>query len=263
MQPVLFLSHGGGPLPLLGDPEHRSLIESFKQVRQQLTKPDAIIVFSAHWEAENFTVSFNPEPDMLYDYFGFPPESYEIQYPAKNSTDIAQEAFNLLEQAGLHPRKELERGYDHGVFVPLKLLFPDADIPVIPISLNSNLSPEQHIQLGNALQPLREKNILFIGSGMQTHNLRMLFQAERAFKQEIAAPFTHWIDDTLSDTTLTESDRAGLLADWVKVPNARMNHPREEHLIPLHAVYGVASKPVTDILKSELMDAPIRCYVWQ
>lgn len=263
MQPILFVSHGGGPMPLLGDPSHASLVSSFMDIRKKLTTPDTVIVFSAHWEAPSFTVSFNPTPGMLYDYYGFPPESYNIKYPAPGSPDIAQQAFELLKNAGLNVVKERQRGFDHGTFVPMKLLFPEANIPIVPISLNENLSSTEHIALGKALQPLREKNVLFLGSGLQFHNLPLMFQNDPAVKKAKVDPFTHWLDQTLTSKTLSETERAASLSQWEEMPNARLNHPREEHLIPLHACYGVAGKPVNEVFESVLMDAPARCYLWQ
>ena len=153
---MLYIPHGGGPLPLLGDPGHRELVTFLRGIPEALPRPRAILVISAHWEEEVATVQAGPHPDMLYDYTGFPPESYQLSYAAPGSPELAEEIVSLLRSAGIQSSKNTQRGYDHGLFIPLMLMYPDADIPCLQLSLRKDLDPQFHLALGETLAPLRE-----------------------------------------------------------------------------------------------------------
>jgi aromatic ring-opening dioxygenase catalytic subunit (LigB family) len=159
--PAVFVNHGGGPMPLLG--KQQNLVKHMKDlVKNYLPpeKPKAIVVFSAHWESDPVKITSSSNPKMLYDYYGFPPESYEYEYPAPGSTELAQRIHGLLTTQGIDSELDNERGFDHGVFVPLMIMYPDADIPVVCVSLHSSLAPEINIGIGQALKPLRDDGIL-------------------------------------------------------------------------------------------------------
>jgi aromatic ring-opening dioxygenase catalytic subunit (LigB family) len=263
MQPVLYLSHGGGPMPLLNDPNHAGLVQAYKDISEKLDKPQAIIVVSAHWEANLYTVSTATNPSMLYDYGGFPPEAYELQYRAPGNVDLAKSIGKSLEEQGLTVEEDSRRGFDHGVFVPLLLLFPEANIPVVMVSLNGNLDPNQHINMGKALARFREQNCLIIGSGMQFLNLPLMFNSNDPSAQKAASEFTDWLDHSLADTNMSEVVRESVLSDWIHAPSARLAHPREEHLLPVHVCYGAAGGPISKNFSFEIFNLPGRCYLWQ
>ena len=146
---VLYLSHGGGPLPLQGDKSHQAMIDFLKAVTPTLIKPSAILVISAHWEENKPTITSGAFPSLIYDYYGFPKEAYEIKYPASGTSKLANKIFNLLGSAGIDAQLDDRRGFDHGLFVPLTLMYPDANIPCVELSLVNNLQPELHIRMGN------------------------------------------------------------------------------------------------------------------
>ena len=224
--PTIFVNHGGGPLPLLG--RQPALANHMKQVRSLLdSKPAAIVVFSAHWESDLVRISSSPQPSMLYDYSGFPPESYEYQYPAPGSPDLAAKIRDLLGDNGIQSELDDQRGFDHGVFVPLMLMYPEADIPVVAVSLHNSLAADTNMAIGQALAPLREDNILLLGSGYTFHNMHAFFNpTEKTY--QAAKDFNSWLKDTIMS-----NDRLERLQQWEQAPGARVCHPREEHLLPL------------------------------
>ena len=169
---IVYFSHGGGPLPILGDPGHKAMIDFMAQLPSQLKKPDFILVISAHWEETAATLLGAQNPVMFYDYYGFPDQAYEITYPAPGSPEYASRIAGLLNQNNISARIDPQRGFDHGLFIPLKLMYPQADIPCIQLSLLRGLDPEAHIALGKALRGLKTENILVVGSGFSFHNLR-------------------------------------------------------------------------------------------
>ena len=177
---ALFLSHGGGPLPLLGDPAHTEMVYCLQEIAETIVRPSAIIVVSAHWEAENATVTSGDSPGLIYDYSGFPPESYEIKYPCPGHPSLAISIMKQLGKAGINAHADDARGFDHGLFVPLKIMYPDADIPCVQLSLIKGLDPLAHINLGRALQDLADSSTLLIGSGFSFHNMNAFFAPETA-----------------------------------------------------------------------------------
>ena len=237
--PVAFVPHGGGPWPFveMGLPpnEVTDLKDYLKSVRLlPKTPPRALLVVSAHWEEPVPTVMTAERPPMLYDYYGFPPESYHITWPAPGDPALAREVEDLLRDAGFRTAEDAARGYDHGTFVPLKITYPDADVPAVQLSLMSGLNPTQHLAMGRALAPLRDRGIFIVGSGMTFHNLRA-FGDPRA--TAYAEAFDEWLRNVMQRAP---SDRARGLSEWSTAPAARIAHPREEHLIPLMVATGAA-----------------------
>ncbi|WP_245535431.1 DODA-type extradiol aromatic ring-opening family dioxygenase [Sphaerochaeta pleomorpha] len=210
---VVYFSHGGGPLPLLGDKSHQAMVAFLKDLPAHLHRPEAIVVVSAHWEEAEATVISSKKAPLLYDYYGFPKEAYNITYPALGNPVLAEKLVVLLEQAGIHAQLDQKRGYDHGVFVPLKLMYPQADIPVIQLSLLHSLDSKQHLVLGKALSPLLEENILWIGSGFSFHNMHA-FSWEGGQKNDSQNDaFQNYLIDACSEKH-TQFEREELLLNW-------------------------------------------------
>ena len=237
--PVVFLPHGGGPWPFVETPfgskdELASLADYLRSLRSlPKTPPQALLVVSAHWEESVPTVMNGANPPMLYDYYGFPPESYRITWPAPGDPRLAARVADLLAKAGFATGADPKRGFDHGTFVPLKLAYPEADVPTVQLSLKTGLDPAEHLAMGRALAPLRDEGVFIVGSGMTYHNLR-------AFGPQ-ASPVSETFDAWLRDTaTRPAAERDERLTAWTSAPAARLAHPREEHLLPLMVVAGAA-----------------------
>jgi len=199
------------------------------------TTPKAVLMISAHWEEPEFTLTSNPRPPMVYDYYGFPDYTYQIRYDAPGDPALAEHVRKLIEAAGMSARLDPERGFDHGAFTPLKVIYPRADVPVIQLSLKSGLDPETHLALGRAIATLREQEVLVVGSGLSYHNLRQFF-SPRGWGP--SREFDAWLGGVLLGGS--PMDRAKLLAAWEAAPAARAAHPREEHLLPLMVAVGAA-----------------------
>lgn len=262
LSPVLFLSHGGGPMPLLGDASHHQLIQFTQEIIQTFTKPSAILVISAHWEESQSTITSVAFPSLIYDYNGFPTEAYEIKYPAPGSPDLANKVFNLLNSAGIAAKLDGHRGFDHGVFVPLKLMYPQADIPCVQLSLVNSLLPQQHIQIGKALASLRNDNVLIIGSGFTFHNMRAFFAPATKESQAMNTSFEQWLVDTCTNHQYSEVEREKRLTHWERAPAARYCHPREEHLLPLFVCYGAAGMAAKKVFALEILGKMSSAYIW-
>jgi aromatic ring-opening dioxygenase catalytic subunit (LigB family) len=235
--PVVYLPHGGGPWPFvdLGFGNTDDLAEYLRSVRAvPRTPPKALLVVSAHWEEPRPTVMTSTAPPMLYDYYGFPPESYRITWPAPGSPAVAARVRELLGKAGFQTGEDPKRGFDHGTFIPLKLTYPDANVPTVQLSLKAGLDPAEHLAMGRALAPLRDEGVFIIGSGMSFHNLRA-FRDPRS--QPVAEEFDAWLRETAA---LEPNERDTRLAAWSRAPSARLAHPREEHLLPLMVIAGAA-----------------------
>ncbi|HET8816274.1 MAG TPA: class III extradiol ring-cleavage dioxygenase [Pseudidiomarina sp.] len=257
---VAFISHGGGPLPLLGDARHREMLEVLADMRRQLSKPEAILVISAHWEAKQPTITSAQSPHLLYDYTGFPPESYSIQYPSPGAPALATEIHNAL--AAFQPQLDAKRGLDHGVFVPLKLMYPEADIPVIQVSLMQSLDPQQHLQLGETLSQFKDRNILVLGSGFSFHNMREFFHPESAASDAKNTAFEDWLVDSLTAPQYSHSQRWQRLKNWEQAPYARFCHPREEHLLPLHVCYGLTQRAPDQFFRPKVLNKRCGMFLW-
>ncbi len=236
---VLYLPHGGGPMPLLGDKNHGKLIKFLKTIPNKLRKPSAIVVISAHWEEKIPTITSAEYPKMIYDYYGFPEETYKLKYSAPGNPELAEEVLNAFNENGILAEKDDKRGYDHGLFVPLLLMYPEADIPCIQISQLKSLGSKEHIALGKALAKLMKKNILVVGSGLSFHNMREFFR-KLPESDKKAVEFNNWLIETCIDENLSEDEREKRLIEWEKAPSSRFCHPREEHLLPLHVCFGIA-----------------------
>ena len=243
--PTIFLPHGGGPWPwmdlrfMVTDQEKQALTDYLQGLVAQLPRrPRAMVVVSAHWETPVPTVMTSPRPPMLYDYYNFPPETYRIQWPAPGEPQLAGRVRALLEAAGFETAEDAARGFDHGTFVPLKLTFPEADMPTIQLSLQERLDPAQHLALGRALAPLRDEDVLLVGSGMSFHNLRDFFgPLSREARAVKSAPFDAWLRQAVAADPAT---RDAELTRWAQAPNARAAHPREDHLLPLMVIAGAS-----------------------
>lgn len=236
---ILYLPHGGGPLPLLGDPGHKEIVRFLAHVPPTLESPAAILVISAHWEEDPVTVTGGAAPPLLYDYYGFPEESYRIQYPAPGAPALAGEVSGMLQAAGIEARMDDERGFDHGVFVPLKIMYPAAQIPCVQLSLQAGLDPAQHLRIGRALTGLRRRGLLILGSGFSFHNLRAFFDPAGGAADPRNEAFQNWLVETCTREGDQEKRERDLTA-WEQAPFARYCHPREDHLLPLHVCAGIA-----------------------
>lgn len=264
LSPVLYLPHGGGPLPILGDKGHEEMVSFLKEIVAKLGEPSAIVVISAHWEEEQATITSNSHPEILYDYYGFPAEAYTIQYAAPGNPGLAKEMYTLLMASGIPARLDEQRGFDHGLFVPLKLMYPKAQIPCIQLSLLKNLDPRKHIALGKAIASLREKNILIIGSGMSFHNLKTFFTHDIDSSRENDA-FDQWLIETCTHPEISSEQREQQLIEWEKAPFARFCHPREEHLLPLHVCFGIAcaGSPIGKVVfNGQIMGKKVTSLLW-
>jgi len=259
---ALFIPHGGGPLPLLGDPGHAKLTRFLQQIGRDLPRPEAIIVISAHWEQPLVSVTASAAPELIYDYGGFAPESYQIQYPAPGNPALAQTITDRLQAQSIACRLDTQRGFDHGLFVPLKLMYPQADIPCLQISLLHSLDAQQHLQLGHALQPLLEENILLLGSGLSFHNLRAFFTPLDEIQQRQNHAFEDWLIETCCTEKLSGTQREQRLIDWQKAPHARWCHPREEHLLPLHVCAGAAQERGQLVFSDTINGIRCSAFLW-
>lgn len=258
---VLFLSHGGGPMPLLGDPGHREMVANLQAIAAKIAKPSALIVVSAHWEEEQATLIASSAPPLLYDYYGFPPASYEIQYPLNGNPELASQLQLLLREKGLDAALEQHRGVDHGVFVPLKIMYPDADIPCVQLSLVKGLDPHLHIKIGEAIAGLARDDILVIGSGFSFHNMKAFFTPATAEEKKMNEDFEAWLIETCSGP-MSESDRTARLENWADAPFAGYCHPRQEHLLPLHVCYGVAQRACKEVFEMQILGKKASAYLW-
>jgi len=258
---VLYVTHGGGPLPLLGEPSQAELTRFLQSITGQFSRPRAVLIVSAHWEKRYPTLTTGARPSLIYDYGGFPPESYTIEYPAPGSPELASEVAGLLNQAGMSAQTDSARGFDHGMFVPLKLMYPDADVPCVQLSLMESLDPEEHIRMGEALQPLLQEDVLILGSGSSFHNMRAMLTSGSG--RDEAAAFNDWLVDTCSNPELDSNARRRRLVDWESAPYARYCHPREEHLIPLHVCAGSAGgRNGKVVFNGRIMGLAMSSYYW-
>ena len=229
-------------MPLLGDTGHREMVAWLTEIAGRLRKPSAMLVISAHWEESVPTITSGSSPSLIYDYFGFPPESYDIKYPCSGEPVLAGQVHEVLEKAGISARLDERRGFDHGLFVPLKLMYPQADIPCAQLSLVNSLDVTTHLAIGRALQVLVYENLLVMGSGFSFHNMRALFSPKTPDIQAANEAFEDWLKETCTSASMEEPKRAERLVHWDRAPYSRFCHPREEHLLPLHVCYGLAGK---------------------
>ena len=251
--PTYFIPHGAGPCFFMdwtrGPADDWAPTEAFLRglIAQLPERPKAILVVSGHWEGQTFTVGSGARPRLEYDYFGFPAHTYELRFDAPGAPALAARVRELLAAAGLPAAEAPDQPWDHGVFVPLKLVTPEADIPVVQLSLQAGLDPVQHLAAGRALAPLRDEGVLILGSGMSWHNMRGFSPAFT----EASAGFDAWLQAAVADP----AGREAALAGWAQAPHARDAHPREEHFAPLFVAAGAAQgEPGRIAFRDKVMD---------
>lgn len=231
--PVLFVSHGAPTLAVQDSPAHRFLCE----LGSAFEPPKAILVASAHWESAEPRLGAVERPDTIHDFYGFPEALYALRYEPPGAPAVARQAVECLQEAGIAADSDHERGLDHGAWVPLSLIYPDARIPVCQISLQTALGPAHHLALGEALQPLRQDGVMILGSGSATHDLSSFRgQAADADPPDWVVGFQDWLADAVEGGSLQE-----LLDYRERGPFAVRNHPSEEHILPLHVALGAAA----------------------
>jgi len=239
MQPTYFINHGGGPCFFLKPGPMRATWKPLENYLASFAStldepPRALVVISGHWEETQPTVNVSPAPPLLFDYQGFPEDTYQLTWPAPGSPKIAARVRDLLDGAGFSSAANDRRGYDHGVFVPLKVAFPNADLPVVQLSLQRGLDPSTHLAIGRALKPLREQGVLIIGSGQTYHNMRHFSAGGVDLNAEA---FDAWLRHSIAATATRDQS----LIDWGHAPGARDAQPHEDHLLPLMVAAGAAS----------------------
>jgi len=252
--PSFYLPHGGGPCFFMDDPHGTWLgLASFlRSLPGTLpVRPRAILIVSGHWETPGFMLTANPRPPLLFDYYGFPPHTYQLRYDAPGAPELAQRAATLLREAGFSAALDPQRGLDHGGFIPLKVVYPEADIPVVELSLERGLDVTPHLDAGLALAPLRDEGVLLIGAGMSFHNLRAMGDARATLPSQ---QFDAWLHKAVS---LPGNDRARELKRWTEAPSARICHPRPEHLLPLMFAAGASDLPGTRVFNEKVLETMI------
>jgi aromatic ring-opening dioxygenase catalytic subunit (LigB family) len=259
--PTYFIPHGAGPCFFME--WTRGPADTWDKTASWLkgllaalpARPKAILLVSGHWEEPVFTVGSGQHPPLIFDYHGFPEPTYRLRFDAPGSPELAQRVRDLLGQAGMPTAENAERGYDHGVFIPLKLVTPEADIPVVQLSLRADLDPDAHLAAGRALAPLRDEGVLIVGSGMSWHNMRGF---SPAFTGKSEA-FDGWLSQAMTDPTRREE----AIRHWSQAPYAREAHPREEHLAPLFVAAGAAEgEPGRHAFRDIAMDVVISGYAF-
>ncbi|MGA0606754.1 DODA-type extradiol aromatic ring-opening family dioxygenase [Phenylobacterium sp. VNQ135] len=253
--PALYIPHGAGPCFFMawtrGPADTWARTEAFLRglVDSLPERPRAILVVSGHWEAPVFTVGSGEAPGLIFDYYGFPEHTYELTFPAPGSPELAARVRGLLAEAGIASAADPDRGWDHGVFVPLKLVTPEADIPVVQLSLKATLDPAEHLAAGRALKPLRDEGVMIVGSGMSWHNMRGFSPAYT----DASAGFDAWLAEAVNDPAK--------LAAWAEAPNGRLAHPREEHLAPIFVAAGAAEgEPARAVFRDTVMDVVVSAF---
>jgi aromatic ring-opening dioxygenase catalytic subunit (LigB family) len=258
MQPTFFINHGGGPCFFL-DPS--PMREAWSELEDYLRgfaaaleeQPRAILVISGHWEEARPTVNAGAAPSLLFDYGGFPEHTYRLTWPAPGDPALAARVRDLLGLAGIDSGADATRGWDHGVFVPLKVMFPEADVPTVQLSLQHGLDPEAHLAIGHALAPLRQDGVLIVGSGQSYHNMRG-FMGGRGRNDPGAQAFDAWLREAMADG----KTRDGSLIAWEQAPGARLAQPHEDHLLPLMVAAGAASgEPGRTVFHGHVLGKPI------
>ena len=264
---IIYIPHGGGPLPLLGHAGHNAMNAFLKELAAMLPQPEAVVVISAHWESEPSMVTTHPEPELIYDYYGFPKQAYDIAYPAAGHPELALKIVALLKEAGIKAEADDKRGFDHGVYIPLTLMLPKADVPCIQISLSKGLDAESHLLMGQALRPLLKENIWLLGSGFSFHNMRKFDLKAGPGSHSVPDPknrsFQDWLIKICADEKIFPEQQRQDLLDWEHAPAARHCHPREEHLLPLMVCAGAAGyRPAYKVFDVKIMGRSSVCFFW-
>ncbi|MBL94692.1 MAG: dioxygenase [Magnetovibrio sp.] len=256
IQPTFYIPHGGGPCffmewdpPNIWNNMASFLSGLFKTLPE---KPDSIIIVSAHWATQELSVTASPSPSLVYDYYGFPDHTYNLKWKCPGNPFLALKVAELLKTAKIACNLDHERGFDHGVFIPLKLALPLADIPTIQLSLRNNLDPCFHLQVGNVLAHFRTENILLIGSGMSYHDISALMGKTQNPEGKL---FDSWLETTIK---LPATIRNNALLEWHLSPGAKSSHPTEEHLTPLFFAAGAGQSDMGKrIYRDEILGCPI------
>ena len=262
LAPVLYIPHGGGPLPLFAHAGHEALVRFLRAIPAELGTPEAILLISAHWEATVPTVTGGAQPNLLFDYYNFPTEAYQIEYPAPGHPQLAGKIQQLLGDSGVTAEIDTRRGFDHGLFVPLKLMYPEATIPCVQLSLVQGLDLGEHIRIGNALAGLRTENILTIGSGFSFHNMKAFSFSDSTVPDEKNDRFDRWLQDICTHPTHTPEVREAKLVAWEQAEHARYCHPREEHLLPLHICCGMAGTSARVVFNDFILGKRATAFLW-
>lgn len=229
--PVLFISHGAPDIALQ---KHAATLACWQTLGQTLPRPQAILVLSAHWDARLPVISTAEQPTTIHDFGGFPPALYQLRYPAPGAPQLAGKVAGCLEAAGIPLTTDSRRGLDHGAWIPLLSMYPQADIPVTQLAIQSHAGPEWHLRVGETLRPLREENILIMASGAITHNFAWLS------RQNAPLPAAQTFSDWLA-AKLEQRDMNALLNYRTQAPFGAEAHPTEEHLLPLFAAFGAST----------------------
>lgn len=241
--PTYFISHGGGPWPWV--PKMRAMLSQLETALSDMPKalpeaPKAVLMVSGHWETDEVRVMHAARPPMVYDYHGFPPHTYEIQYKAPGAPALAERTAALIAEAGIAVSLDDSQGYDHGTFAPMEVMYPGADMPLYQLSIRKDYDPGKHFALGRALAPLRDEGVLIVGSGLSYHNLRLMGPQAK----EPSAAFDAWLNRAMD---LRPEDRTRALLDWESAPAARICHPQEDHLVPLFVALGAAEEEAASV----------------
>lgn len=261
--PTLFVPHGAGPCFFMDwnpPTAWNHMAQFLKTVAQTLpARPTAIVLVSAHWLEPVFNVTSGPQPSLIYDYYGFPEHTYELLYPAPGEPQLAARIAGLLGKAQQPVQQSPSRGFDHGMFIPLKLMFPDADIPVVQLSLRHDLDPQAHLDAGRALEALRDDGVLIVGSGMSFHNMRGYGDPRFG---PISEEFDRWLVQAVESAA---QQREQALANWDQAPSARLCHPprAEEHLLPLMLTAGAAGEDLgRRIFSDQVMETRLSAFLF-
>jgi aromatic ring-opening dioxygenase catalytic subunit (LigB family) len=255
--PSFYLPHGGGPCFFMEDPQGiwTGMAAMLRALPASLPQPpSAILIVSGHWETRGFAVTAHVKPPLVYDYYGFPAHTYQLRYDAPGSPELAARTVQLLRDAGFAAAPDTSRGLDHGVFVPLKVMYPEADIPVVELSLDASLDAALHLAAGRALLPLRAEGALIIGAGMSFHNLRALGDPRLAAPSDA---FDAWLDAAASSSA---QERETALTNWEAAPAARIAHPRHEHLLPLMVAAGASQSSGKRIYNERVIGTMISAF---
>lgn len=234
--PTYFISHGGGPWPWV--PPMREFFAPLEASLKQMiadhgARPKAILMISGHWEEDDVAIMGAAKPQMIYDYSGFPPHTYDITYDAPGAPDVAARALGLLQKAGIAAHIDPTRGFDHGLYAPMEVMYPNADMPIFQVSMLKSYDPADHFAMGRALKPLRDEGIMIIGSGLSFHNLRL----PRGVGKVPSAEFDAWLFEAMM---AAPDKRRQAMLDWESAPAARICHEEEDHLVPIFVALGAA-----------------------
>ena len=260
--PTLYIPHGGGPCFFMdwNPPDTWDRLAAWLRglAADIGQRPRAVLLISGHWEEPRVSVNVQAAPALLFDYYGFPPHTYDLKYPAPGDPALAARVQALLAAGGVPTGTEATRGLDHGVFVPFLLIYPQADVPIVQLSLHQSLDAAAHLALGALLEPLRDEGVLIVGSGMSYHNMRGLMGGGDPGPD--SERFDAWLDSACS---AEPAERARLLSQWDKAPAARASHPREEHLLPLMVVAGAAGDdPGRRVFRDRVMGATVSAFAF-